>query len=269
MSARLATAFVGAALFLLVGCEDPKSKWEEKAKSQSADAAAQLVALAAPSSPAEAGISPAAAAKSNKKECGPPNEVGTLAPELEAAVRAKVTKKPGDPITVADLAQLKSVRLTDAKLTELDPCFFPKLTGLHFLYLGKGDYDDLSPIASLTHLETLVAFANNVRDIRPLEKMTMLDQLDLSRTPVADLSPIAQLKNVTELSLDDTQVRDLTPLAGYAKLQTLSIKRTLVSDLSPLRDLKKLKRLSIGGTTISDTSALQTLVAGGLKIDTK
>jgi len=267
MSARLCSAFVGVALFSLLGCEDPKAKWEEKAKSQTADAALQLAALTPPPSVEEAGVAPSAAPK--KKECGPANEVGTLAPELETAVRAKITKKPNEAITISDLAQLKSVRLTDAKLESLDPCFFPKLTGLHFLYLGKGEYDDLSPIASLTKLETLVAFANNVRDIHPLEKMTILDQLDLSRTPVADLSPIAGLKNVTELSLDDTQVRDLAPLSGYAKLQTLSIKRTLVTDLSPLRELKKLKRLSIGGTTINDTSALQSLVAGGLKIDTK
>ncbi len=259
-------ALAACSAWSLFACDDPKAKWEDKAKAQTADAAL-AVALAAPSASAAPATSAVPVAK--KKECGPPNEVGTLAPELDAAVRVKLAKKPGEALTVTDLAQVKSVRLTDAKLDDLDPCFFPKLTGLHFLYLGKGEYDDLTPISSLVHLETVVAFANRVKDVGPLAKMSALDQLDLSRTQVSDLKPIAGLKNVTEMSLDDAPVTDLSPLAGYAKLEKLSIKRTLVSDLSPLKDLKKLKRLAIGGTAIADTSPLQALVAGGLKIDIK
>ena len=45
---------------------------------------------------------------------------------------------------MSDLGNLKSLDLTKKKeLDELDPCIFPKLTGLKHLYLGPGKLRDL------------------------------------------------------------------------------------------------------------------------------
>jgi internalin A len=213
--------------------------------------------------------------QSRRRTAGPvrTSDVTIDDPELEAEIRLKL-KKPKDEnpgaLTVKDLATVTSLNVTKkASIDELDPCVFPKLVGLRFLYLPKGSYRDLKPIANLTKLEALRASISEIEDLKPLEKLVMLDQLDLGRTHVRDIAVLAKLVNLTELALDDTQVTDLGPLAKLTKLQTLSIKNTLVQDVSPLKDLKKLKTLNVQGTALSNLNVLDPLKAHGLKIQTK
>jgi len=171
---------------------------------------------------------------------------------VEAEVRRKLDKTTGT-ITKADLKRLKSLNLSQLKdIHELDPCVFTPMTGLKELFLGPGDYDDLTPLAGMTQLESLRASINQVKDLKPLEKLTKLDRLDLGRTQVSDLKPLEKLTSITELQLDDTPVEDLSPLAGLVNMENLSIKRTKVKDASPLKNMKKLKFVYIGGTPLDE-----------------
>jgi internalin A len=160
---------------------------------------------------------------------------------VEDEVRRKLPKPTGD-ITTADLKKLKSFNMSQVKgLDSLDVCIFSHMTGLKELFLGEGTFDDLSPIAGATNLESLRASINQVSDLAPLSKLKKLDRLDLGRTQVKDLAPLAELTALTELQLDGTQVEDISPLAKLTLLETLSLKGTKVKDLSPLNGLKKLK----------------------------
>ena len=188
-------------------------------------------------------------------------------PGLEAEVRKKLSKADG-PITKDDLAKVKSVNLTQVQVDELDPCVFPKLTGVHDIFLGKGDLTDLTPLATLSQVVSLRATGNQVADITPLARMVHMDRLDLSHSVVSDITTIGQMADLTELSLDDTTVNDISPLAKLTKLEHLSIRNTGVKDLKPLLGAKKLKSLDVGGSPIEDTHVLDPLVAGGLKIKT-
>ncbi len=189
---------------------------------------------------------------------------------VDFGVGVTLAKKPGEPLKMSDLANLKSLDLTKKKeLDELDGCIFPKMTGLKFLYLGPGKLRDLKPIANLTRLEALRASINEVEDLKPLEKLTQLDVLDLGRTHVRDITSLAGLVNLTELQLDNTQVSDLKPLEKLKKLKILSIKNTTVTDVSPLKGMTDLKTLNVEGCAISNLDTIQPLIGRGLRVVTK
>lgn len=212
---------------------------------------------------------PAAKPKRKKEDCPKGPNVTIDDPQLEAQIRLKLQKAAG-PISVNELHKIRSLNVSSMQLADLDVCVFPALTGLKELFLGPGDYEDLSPIAGATGLETLRASLSKVRDLTPLSKMTKLDRLDLGHTQVVDLKPIAGAVALSELVLDDTQVEDLTVLAKFSSLETLSLKNTHVKDVSPLQGLKKLKSLYVLGTPVEDDpSAFAALRARGTHVITQ
>jgi internalin A len=202
-------------------------------------------------------------------ECKPhPTEVDfTDNADLEKEVRRKLAKDTG-PITPSDLAQVKSINLVNSKMQQIDPCIFPMFTSIKDLFLGSGEYDDLTPIQKLTTLEALRISFSVVRDLRPIEGLKRLDRLDLSHTLVGDdqLKSVASFVNLTELMLDEDAITDLTPVANLKKLERLSIKKTAVKDLTPVAALRSLKFLYIADTPIADITPVQPLISGGMKL---
>jgi internalin A len=261
-AALAASVLALASLGSLAACDDDK-KAEELIAKTAVDAAKPA--------PAASAASPVDAAPPPKKvvTCAPGSDVdfhGNAA--LEAEVRRKLGKDSGT-VAQADLKTIKSINLSQAQVDDLDPCVWPLFTGVHDVFLGRGDLDDLTPLAGLTQLVTLRAALNRVSDLTPLTKMTKMDRLDVSHTAVHDISALANMTALTEIQLDDTQVMDLSPLAPLKALERVSIRNTPVVDLSPLKDHKKLRFVYIEGTPISDISPLQPLMASGLKIMNK
>ena len=204
------------AVCLVIGCEEKPTADSTAKAAVSAPVAAAPSAPAPPPTPA-AEARPAPKPKKKLEDCPKGPTVTFDDPGFEAAVRLKASK-PDGALTTADLRRLKSLNLSQVKLSELDVCLFAHMTGLKELFLGPGDYDDLSPIAGATQLESLRASINQVRDLAPLEKMTRLDRLDLGRTQIANVQPLAGLKKLTELQLDDTPLDDVSALAGLTEL---------------------------------------------------
>lgn len=250
---------------MLAGCDEKPTA--EPAASNTA--AAKEAPSPVPAPTATATEQPAAAAPKPKRaleDCPKGPNVEFAQKDLEMEVRRKLPKPEG-AITTADLRKLRSLNLSQVKLTELDVCLFTPMKGLKELFLGPGEYDDLSPIAGATQLESLRASINQVKDLTPLAKLTKLDRLDLGRTQVADLAPLASLTKLTELQIDDTPVQDVSPLAGLVALETLSLKRTRVKDVSALKNLKKLNFLYIGGSPLDeDVMSVAPVRANGTKI---
>jgi internalin A len=262
---RFATARYSSlvALLLVVACDKP-------APAPTAESATPVATPAPTPSPAPTPTQQAAVAAPRPKkqlaDCPKGKEVVFDQKDIEFEVRRKLPKAEG-AVTTGDLRRLRSLNLSQVKLSELDVCLFSHLTGLKELFLGPGEFDDLSPLAGATQLESLRASINQVKDLSPLEKMTKMDRLDLGRTQVADIAPLAAMKKLTELQLDDTQVQDLSPLAALTELETLSLKRTKVKDVSALKGAKKLKVLYIGGSPLdSDVMAVAPVRANGTKI---
>jgi internalin A len=189
-------------------------------------------------------------------------------PDLEREVRRKLGKEAGG-ISPAELAQIKSINLANnVKVHQIDPCIFPMFTSLKDLFLGSGEYDDLTPIQKLTTLESLRISFSVVKDLRPIEGLKRMDRLDISHTLVGDdeFKSVASFVNVTELMLDETNVSDLTPVANLRKLERLSMKKTRVSNLAPLSQTKTLKFIYIADTPVSDITPVQALMSNGMKL---
>jgi internalin A len=261
MTMRETTLVALSVLSFLVACDEKKPE-PDKAK----PAATPSAVIPAPPAASEVAHEEEAPVKKEPKVCKPGSVVdfdGNAA--LEAQVRLKTAKEKGD-VTVADLAKVKSINLSQSKVDELDPCIFPHFKNMKELFLGPGKVEDLSPIAGLKNLEALRASLNRVSDLKPLSELSKMDRLDLGHTRVMDITPLANLTELSDLQLDDTAVSDLKALSECKKLERLSIQRTNVKDLAPLRGLDKLKFVYTSGAPIQDKFALAPLVTKGLKV---
>jgi internalin A len=248
----------------VLACDESTS--EEK-KSE-ATAAASALPSAGPAAALE--VAPAKTEPPKKKtaeDCPKTDSVEFPSADYEDAVRKKL-QKPSGEITKADLGKLTSLNVSQLPMDEVDVCLYPHMTGIKELFLGGGQYDDLSPLASLTKLESLGVSRNQVKDISALSGMTKLQRLDLGRTQVEDLSPLSALTELTELMLDSTQVEDLGPISKLGNLERLGIKGTKVKNLEPLADLTKLKFLYAGGTPAADEYAFGPVKKNGTKVMT-
>jgi hypothetical protein len=76
-------------------------------------------------------------------------------------------------------------------------------TQLRALNVKWGDYEDLTPLAGMTHLRTLrLRGASAVQDLQPLACLPGVEELQLEGLRrVRDLSPVANMTSVTALEL--------------------------------------------------------------------
>jgi internalin A len=266
------TSAIGAlllSLLALLACDAPKN---EPANAVAEAAPPSVPATVLPSASATAPPAPAASATWKKRtlaDCKPHPTAVDFGDDkaLENEVRRKTAKAAGT-LAPSDLAQIKSINLASAPTHQIDPCIFPMFSSLKDLFLGPGEFDDLTPLQKLTNLETLRASLSQVSDLHAIEGLKRMDRLDLSHTLITDssLKAVGSLVNVTELTLDEDAISDLTPIANMKKLEKLSIKKTQVKDLTPLSNLKALKALYIADTPVADISPVSQLIKNGLKL---
>jgi internalin A len=120
------------------------------------------------------------------------------------------------------------------------PDWLRRLERLRTLYFGGlwenivWAIDDLSPLASLSQLQSLHFSGTRIADLLPLAGLNQLQSLHCSKTQIADLSPLAGLSQLQALYCFETPITDLSPLADLSQLQTLSF-----SDTQIYQDLRK------------------------------
>jgi internalin A len=262
------TTTLAAALLLAstaLACDEGKY---DKLLAEAASSATPLPVLPTATAPAPSSAAPTWT-KKNAADCKPHPASVDFGDEaaLEAEVRRKLGKVAG-AIAPADLAQIKSVNLSAAKVHQIDPCVFPMFTSLKDLFLGPGEYDDLTPLQKIATLESLRLSMSQVKDLHAIEGLKRMDRLDISHTLVEDnqLRSVGSLVNLTELMLDEDNVTDISPLANLKKLERLSLKKTAVKSLAPLSQLKTLKFLYIADTPVTDITPVQPLISNGLKL---
>lgn len=118
---------------------------------------------------------------------------------------------------------------------------------------------DISALAALTRLQTLVLSYTQVSDIRALAALTGLQSLYLNRTRVSDISALSALTGLQTLNLNGTQVSDIRTLSALTGLQALYLSHTQVSDIRALSALTGLQGLNLISTQVSDIGALSAL----------
>ena len=136
------------------------------------------------------------------------------------------------------------------------------LTKLESLKLYGNNITDLSPIARLTNLRTLDISANPIADLRlrPLVELPNLTALNASNIGLTDLRPIADLVNLQHLELWGNKIDDISPIAGLVNLQYLYFSTDDIDDLTPFAGLINLQHLDLSFNDIDDLTPLVGLV---------
>jgi len=163
-----------------------------------------------------------------------------------------------DPkISVVDLTPLRQLKalevlsITRGDVRSLEP--LKDLQHLHHLkiemtpaattqaLLDRGVFDDLTPLASLSHLVSLEIIHAPVRDLAPLSRIPRLQSLVLANTGVQDVSPLRALTSLRRLDLSQNpMLRDVGPLASLVALEHLDVSHSQVADIRPLEKIANL-----------------------------
>lgn len=135
-----------------------------------------------------------------------------------------------DITPLAGLSGLRSLELSDNRITAIPP--LPGLTigRLNFVH---NEITDISGLAGMTSLLELLLDENQITDLTPLAGLTNLVLLSLDENQVVDLTPLAGLTSLTRLRVAANNVTDLTPLAGL-EFADLTLSNNPITDLAPL-----------------------------------
>ncbi|MGV3757075.1 MAG: leucine-rich repeat domain-containing protein [Verrucomicrobiota bacterium] len=148
----------------------------------------------------------------------------------------------------------------DAKELELAWSELEKKTWISF----QGDeLADLSPLTSLTGLETLVLSGHPTGDIATLASLTKLRKLYLANNELANLGVLGGLKALEFLDLRGNPAEDLKFLATLPRLKALELSPSQLVHLSGGGPLNALVTLDINGSgdiTLEGLPALPLLV---------
>lgn len=128
------------------------------------------------------------------------------------------------------------------------------------LHLGDNQYiTDVTPLAGLTNLRTLILNQNRIADISPLAGLVNLGELDIHHNQIRDVSALAGMTRLWRLAIRENPIRDITPLAGLVDVRTLVLSCTEISDLSPLLSMRSLEHLDLRECPL-DASAYDTYI---------
>jgi hypothetical protein len=117
---------------------------------------------------------------------------------------------------------------------------------LYTLRLGDNQYiADVTPLAGLTNLTTLILNQNCIADLSPLAGLVNLTELDVHHNQFRDITPLAGLTKLRRLALRENAIRDISPLAGLTRIESLVLSLTEVNDISPLLSMKSLQHLDL------------------------
>ena len=112
-------------------------------------------------------------------------------------------------------ASLLTLDLRNNRLAFDDLHILPAMTKLRSLYLQDMDtLRDLTDIAPLTSLETLVINNTYLESIEGIAALTKLTRLDLRHNRIADISPLAGMTfpDMMVLDLAENRIEDISPL---------------------------------------------------------
>ncbi len=206
-------------------------------------------------------------------------------PGLRRALEVALGKDPGATLTEGDLLTLSSLSAESAGVASLsgleaasrldsltlsgnapaaggaalDLSPLAGLRSLSHLDLSDNDLADVSALAGLTGLRSLLLGGNAVRDLSPLSGLDGLRSLTLSNNGLTDVSALSGLSSLRQLWLDGNELESVRPLRRLRSLIYLHLGDNRIADISPLASLADLRRLWLPGNRVEDVSALSGL----------
>ncbi len=128
------------------------------------------------------------------------------------------------------------------------------------LRLSDNQYiTDVTPLAGLTNLRTLILNQNRIADVSPLAGLVNLQELDIHHNEIRDVSPLSGMTKLWRLAIRENPIRDISPLAGLVDVRSLVLSCTEVNDLAPLLSMRSLEHLDLRECPL-DRSAYDTYI---------
>jgi len=161
-----------------------------------------------------------------------------------------------DPVYFAEEA-LKAAVEDALWVFDPTPTDMLALTVLDFPHLNWYDPEisDLTGLEYAVNLQELNLRYHYVSDLSPLADLTNLKTLILQRNfSITDISPLAKLTNLVKLDIEENNISDISVLAGLTNLRSLHLHRNEISDISPLLGLTSLTFLDLRVNPLSDDS---------------
>jgi len=180
-------------------------------------------------------------------------QLGKTAGDITVAEAEAVTELdlqlPGNDWTIPRISDLSDLRyfpnLTSLNLSwamnkqggvDLTP--LSALTKLENLALACTMVKDIQPLFSLKNMKNLQLWGmRDIMDISPLASMTGLESLWITDNLISDLSPLSEMTKLNTLIIEDNIISDVTPLAALSSLKCLKVAGNPVKDYTPLSSI--------------------------------
>ena len=138
---------------------------------------------------------------------------------------------------------------TNGEITDISP--LSTLTNLETIEIFGDPFTDLTPLSNLPNLKNLIVVNNNISDISPLQTITSLESLSIANQPVTDITALEFLPNLKSLALsrlDITTINSLVNNTNFAAGDELRIDQSII-DSSP-QILNEIEILRSRGVTV-------------------
>lgn len=168
-------------------------------------------------------------------------------PGFAACLNGYLGQAPTAPITAAQLADLGMIWIADGpsngQTTHTVDCYTRAIRSVE-----GAQY--------LTHVSVLNLFDNSISDLTPLAGLVGLTSLVLDFNRISDVSPLGGLSELMELRLTGNQISDVSPLGGLTRLNRLTVGMNQITDVSALAGLTGLTMLDFDANHVGDVSSL-------------
>lgn len=125
--------------------------------------------------------------------------------------------------------------------------------------LLKSEISDISRLAELSELNTVIVIDSKVTDISALTELSKLELLAIGNNQISDISALANNVNLTVLYAENNQISDISALAKLTQLIDLNVSGNQISDISVLENLTNITHLNVSNNLITDISVLEKL----------
>lgn len=174
---------------------------------------------------------------------------------LDSIIREKLGVSDAHTLFTNQLWNITSLEITnDTKdLSEL-----AKMPFLESLTLQQGDYENLTTLASLTNLKTLVinGVTLTTDELTAIASLPDLVSLSMVRCNLSSISELSSAIGLTHLDLSSNSIRDLGPINSLPELEYLNLSHNAVIQLTALTGATKLKELDLSYNSVNSTIAL-------------
>ncbi len=136
-----------------------------------------------------------------------------------------------------------------------------ELRDLKFLDISHTSIADLSPISTITLLESLDLANTPTTAIKFIKYSDRLRYLDISNTQIEDISELANLSNLQVLRAANTPIQSFAVLNQFKSLQELNLNESGFNNIENIKDLSSLQSLSLNKNYILNFSLLAKLTS--------